>query len=38
LLGGVLLGEKVYFTDFVGAALIISYMLYNIKYPLIDKK
>ena len=38
LLGGFLLGEKVYFTDFVGAALIISYMLYNMKYPLIDKK
>ena len=38
LLGGSFLGEKVYFSDFIGAALIISYMLYNMKYPLIDKK
>ena len=38
LLGGILLGEKVYFTDFLGAGLIISYMLYNMKYPLIEKK
>ena len=38
LLGGFLLGENIYFTDFVGAGLIISYMLYNIRYPLIDKK
>lgn len=38
LLGGTFLGEKVYFTDFVGAALIISYMLYNMKFPLIDEK
>jgi drug/metabolite transporter (DMT)-like permease len=38
LLGGSFLGEKVYFTDFVGAGLIISYMLYNLKYPLIEKK
>ena len=38
LLGGILLGENIYFTDYVGAGLIISYMLYNIKYPLIDKK
>lgn len=37
LLGGVLLGERVYFTDFVGAAMIISYMLYNLKYPIIKK-
>lgn len=37
LLGGVLLGERVYFTDFIGAGLIISYMLYNMKYPLITK-
>jgi drug/metabolite transporter (DMT)-like permease len=35
LLGGVLLGEHIYFTDFVGAGLIITYMLYNMKYPLI---
>ena len=38
LLGQILLGEKVYFTDCVGAGLIISYMLYNMKYPLIEKK
>ena len=38
LLGGILLGETVYFSDFVGAGLIISYMLYNMKYPLIEKK
>ena len=38
LLGQILLGEKVYFTDCVGAALIISYMLYNMKCPLIEKK
>ena len=38
ILGQMLLGEKVYFSDCVGAGLIISYMLYNIKYPLIDKK
>lgn len=38
LLGGILLGEQVYFTDFIGAGLIISYMLYNMKYPIIDKK
>ena len=38
LLGGTFLGEKVYFTDFVGAALIISYMLYNMRFPLIDEK
>ena len=38
LLGGVLLGEKVYFTDFVGAALIISYMWYNLRNPIIKKK
>ena len=38
LLGGFLLGENIYFTDFVGAGLIISYMLYNMRYPLIDKK
>lgn len=38
LLGGSFLGEKVYFSDFIGAALIISYMLYNMKYPLIEKK
>ena len=38
LLGGILLGEKVYFTDYLGAGLIISYMLYNMKYPLIEKK
>ena len=38
LLGGILLGEHVYFSDFIGAGLIISYMLYNMKYPLITKK
>ena len=38
LLGGFLLGEKVFFSDFIGAGLIISYMLYNMKYPLIEKK
>ena len=38
LLGGFLLGEKVYFTDFIGAGLIISYMLYNVKYPIIKKE
>ena len=37
LLGGVLLGEHVYFSDFIGAGLIISYMLYNMKYPLVQK-
>jgi len=38
MLGGVLLGEQVYFSDFIGAGLIISYMLYNMKYPLIAKQ
>ena len=38
LLGGILLGEHIYFSDFIGAGLIISYMLYNMKYPLITKK
>ena len=38
LLGGVLLGEKVYLTDFIGAGLIISYMLYNLRYPIIQKE
>ena len=38
LLGGVLLGEHVYLSDFIGAGLIISYMLYNMKYPLITKQ
>ena len=38
MLGGVLLGEHVYLSDFIGAGLIISYMLYNMKYPLIAKK
>ena len=38
LLGGVLLGEHAYFSDFIGAGLIISYMLYNMKYPLVQKK
>ena len=38
LLGGFLLGEKVFFSVFIGAGLIISYMLYNMKYPLIEKK
>lgn len=37
LLGGIFLGEKVYLTDFIGSGLIISYFLYNIKYPLIKK-
>ena len=37
ILGGIILGEHVYFSDFVGAGLIISYMLYNMKYPLITK-
>ena len=33
ILGFVLLGERIYITDIIGAGLIISFQLYNIYYP-----
>ena len=33
ILGFVLLGEKIYITDIIGAGLIISFQLYNVYYP-----
>lgn len=37
ILGGIFLREPVYFTDVIGACLIVSYMLYNVLNPIIDK-
>ena len=38
IFGNLFLGEAVYFTDVIGAGLIISYTLYNYKYPIIKNK
>ena len=34
ILGALLLGESVFFTDIIGACFIVSFMLYNVLYPL----
>jgi drug/metabolite transporter (DMT)-like permease len=34
IFGGIFLGEKVFFTDIIGTLLILSYMLYNLFYPI----
>lgn len=34
ILGGLFLGEPIYFTDIIGACLIVSYMMYNVSYPI----
>ena len=38
ILGFILLGEKVYFSDIIGTCLIIGYMFYNLYYPIVPKK
>ena len=38
IFGNLFLGEAVYFSDVIGAGLIISYTLYNFKYPIIKGK
>ena len=38
ILGFLLLGEKVYFSDIVGTCLIIGYMIYNLYYPIVPEK
>ena len=34
LLGTILLGEKIFFSDIVGSAIIVSFMIYHIMYPI----
>lgn len=34
IFGFIILGEKVYFTDFIGSAFIIGFQVYNVKYPI----
>lgn len=38
LLSGLFLGESIFFTDILGASLIVSYLLYNVYNPIIEKK
>ena len=38
IFGAIFLGEPIFFTDIVGACLIVSYMLYNITHPILDYK
>ena len=38
IFGAIFLGEPIFFTDIIGALLIVSYMLYNITHPILDYK
>ena len=38
ILGFIILGEKVYWTDVFGATLILGYMIYNLYYPIASEK
>ena len=38
ILGFIILGEKVYWSDLLGTTLIIGYMIYNLYYPIIPEK
>ena len=38
ILGFIILGEKVYFSDILGTCLILGYMLYNLYFPIIGEK
>lgn len=38
ILGLIFLGEKVYWTDILGAGLIVGYMLFTINRPIVEKK
>ena len=38
ILGFILLGERVYFSDIIGTCLIIGYMFYNLYFPIVPEK
>lgn len=38
ILGFILLGERVYFSDIIGTCLIIGYMVYNLYFPIVPEK
>ena len=38
ILGFIILGERVYWSDILGACLILGYMIYNLYFPIIPQK
>ena len=38
ILGWLILGERVYFTDIIGSLLIVGFQIYNVWFPIIKDK
>ena len=38
ILGWIILGERVYFSDIIGSLLIIGFQIYNVWFPIIKSK